>query len=264
MIMGIIATFIPFLVMVALIIGQGIWVTIDSRKREEKYWWLWTIISLIIFPLGIILYILITRLNKNICGSCGKDIPENAKVCPYCGIECIDSCPSCGNKIKSGWKYCPNCAKEITESISTLKHGMKIKGKQKTIIILMVLITVFILSIPIIEFIQFYKIGEPYEISEESINYFCNQSFKEKHTGTRSYTMSPATINYVGNIDSGKVVIKSFDSNGNLINESNKLSNKKVEGTFDTGYTSSTENNSNNITVTLVFEEFEGEFKMYR
>lgn len=112
---GVLFMFIPFLVMVALFIGQAVWVANDSRKRDDEYWWLWTIAALISCPIGIIVYILVTRMDRNKCKICGKEVPKNIKTCPYCGSKCGETCANCGCKVQPGWKYCPNCSVELTD-----------------------------------------------------------------------------------------------------------------------------------------------------
>ena len=57
MLMNLVAI-IPLLVMLVIFIGQAIWVARDAMKKGEEFWWLWTIISVIVFPIGIIIYIL--------------------------------------------------------------------------------------------------------------------------------------------------------------------------------------------------------------
>ena len=56
MLMNLVAI-IPLLVMLVIFIGQAIWVARDAMKKGEEFWWLWTIISVIVFPIGIIIYI---------------------------------------------------------------------------------------------------------------------------------------------------------------------------------------------------------------
>ena len=70
MLMNLVAI-IPLLVMLVIFIGQAIWVARDAMKKGEEFWWLWTIISVIVFPIGIIIYILVSRNNKNRCNNCG-------------------------------------------------------------------------------------------------------------------------------------------------------------------------------------------------
>jgi len=51
------------------------------------------------------------------CPSCGRAIPFDANVCPYCGKKFSEfqhhtvknQCPSCGFEIQSGDIFCENC-----------------------------------------------------------------------------------------------------------------------------------------------------------
>ena len=57
------------------------------------------------------------------CPSCGRAIPFDANVCPYCGKKfdelqrdtVQDKCPFCGFEIQSGDIFCESCGKKIKE-----------------------------------------------------------------------------------------------------------------------------------------------------
>ena len=98
MIIAMILTLLFILIIFAAFIWQAVWVAIDSRKKGEEYWWLWTIAAIIAFPIGLIVYALVTRSDKSKCNNCGKEIPHNINSCPYCGMKCGFFCPSCGQK----------------------------------------------------------------------------------------------------------------------------------------------------------------------
>ena len=57
------------------------------------------------------------------CPNCGRYIPFDAKICPYCGKKFSefqhhtvkDQCPSCGFEIQSGDMFCVNCGMQIKE-----------------------------------------------------------------------------------------------------------------------------------------------------
>ena len=68
------------LITFGLYIFQAVWVAIDSRKRAEEYWWLWTIAAFISFPIGIIVYALVSRSDRRRCNNCGKEVPQNLNV----------------------------------------------------------------------------------------------------------------------------------------------------------------------------------------
>ena len=257
MLMNLVAI-IPLLVMLVIFIGQAIWVARDAMKKGEEFWWLWTIISVIVFPIGIIIYILVSRNNKNICNNCGKATPKNTNACPYCGISYNKTCPSCGEKVERGWQYCANCAEKLPEGMDTTKNNKGVSKNQKLAIAVVIAVFLIVISTPVITFIEYLNIGNHYEEVVVRNDYFCNQQFEEEHTGTRSYTMSPTIINYEGKIKSGSVVIKSYDSSGNLLQESQVIKEKNAEGSFNTGY------GGEKVKVTVEFTDFKGEFKMYR
>ena len=85
-----------------------------------------------------------TAPQKNVCGNCGADLPENAKFCLNCGekiaapipedmivcpecnqlvtkgkfcLECghkfVTNCPNCGNELPSNAKFCLECGTKI-------------------------------------------------------------------------------------------------------------------------------------------------------
>jgi hypothetical protein len=46
---------------VPLLLIQGAWIFYDSRKRKEKYYWLWGLFGLMNIPSSLIIYLLVTR-----------------------------------------------------------------------------------------------------------------------------------------------------------------------------------------------------------
>ncbi len=50
-----------------LLLAQAAWIFTDSRKRGEKYYWLWGLFGLINVPQSLIVYLIVTRiiLNRN-------------------------------------------------------------------------------------------------------------------------------------------------------------------------------------------------------
>jgi ABC-type spermidine/putrescine transport system permease subunit I len=96
-----------FLAALPFIIGLliGIWVYKDAEKRGKSgVLWL-LIVWLIPFPIGLIIWLIVrppiqgpqTTINQTIqtgpqqqsserrCPGCGRVIPDDARVCPYCG-----------------------------------------------------------------------------------------------------------------------------------------------------------------------------------
>lgn len=95
-----------FLVILPFIIGLliGIWVYKDAEKRGKSgVLWL-LVVWLVPFPIGLIIWLIVrppipapqTTINQTIqtgtqqsserrCPGCGRVIPNDAQVCPYCG-----------------------------------------------------------------------------------------------------------------------------------------------------------------------------------
>lgn len=55
------------------------------------------------------------QISGDKCPECGKNLPEDAKFCPNCGIklEKKNFCPECGKQVPPDAKFCPNCGKEL-------------------------------------------------------------------------------------------------------------------------------------------------------
>jgi hypothetical protein len=53
---------IILLAAVFLLIIQATWILLDSRKRGERYYWLWGLFGLINFPQSLIVYLVVTRI----------------------------------------------------------------------------------------------------------------------------------------------------------------------------------------------------------
>jgi len=79
--------FIPFII--GLLIG--IWVYKDAEKRG-KSGALWLIIVWFTFPIGLIIWLVVRppigskkeASSERRCPNCGRIIPDDARVCPYC------------------------------------------------------------------------------------------------------------------------------------------------------------------------------------
>ncbi|MDR3552521.1 MAG: zinc ribbon domain-containing protein [Clostridia bacterium] len=52
---------------------------------------------------------------RHFCIYCGKLIPPDAKLCPFCGMEdpFTMRCPRCRNVIEKGWARCSCCGLEL-------------------------------------------------------------------------------------------------------------------------------------------------------
>ena len=67
-----------------LVVTQATWIFRDARLRGESYAWLWGLFGLINVPSSLIVYILVTRRGNTRCVQCGKSIPRESHICPYC------------------------------------------------------------------------------------------------------------------------------------------------------------------------------------
>lgn len=47
------------------------------------------------------------------CKNCGKQVPDTAKVCGYCGASTALFCPNCGTANLAGAKFCISCGNKI-------------------------------------------------------------------------------------------------------------------------------------------------------
>lgn len=54
----------------------------------------------------------------NVCHSCGKNLKDDWKTCPYCKEPVkTTKCNYCGNEVRFHWNYCPYCKNEIKVEI---------------------------------------------------------------------------------------------------------------------------------------------------
>ena len=69
----IIMIFIVFFLIFSFAIGQVVWIYLDSKKREDKWGILWSILAItpiflpILLPLPLIVYLLVTRAFSTKC-----------------------------------------------------------------------------------------------------------------------------------------------------------------------------------------------------
>ena len=115
----IIMMFIVFFLIFAFGIGQVVWIYLDSKKREDKLGILWSILAitpiflLMLLPLPLIVYLLVTRAFSAKCPNCKMKISNKFSSCPNCGWKLKEKCKSCGSALKDEWKYCPYCNDKI-------------------------------------------------------------------------------------------------------------------------------------------------------
>lgn len=263
--MKIIFMILPLLIMFAvfgLYIWQAVWVAMDSRKKGEEYWWLWTIVALMTFPVGVIVYALVTKSNTGRCNNCGKEVPSNINSCPYCGETCGQICSICGQKVQSGWKYCPNCTTALPEDIA---FAPKVKNNRIIIIIISFFVVIFLLISGLIlmygvnTFERSETITEEVSYSESS-DLFLKDDFDTPCTETKTYTLSgdgAYSITYKGEGKGGDVIIRLYDSQDNLLAETEKLKDKNIDGVIKSGIVS-----DRIVKVVIEFNDYEGYFYM--
>ena len=110
---------IVFLLIFSFAIGQVVWIYLDSKKREDKWGILWSILAItpiflpILLPLPLIVYLLVTRAFSTKCPNCKVKISSKFSSCPSCGCKLKEKCKSCGSPLKDEWKYCPYCNDKI-------------------------------------------------------------------------------------------------------------------------------------------------------
>jgi len=78
-----------YVVMFVIWIAIGIWLYKDAEKRG-KSGAIWLIIGLIAGIIGLIIWLVVRppiggETPPRNCPNCGRAIPVDAKVCPYCG-----------------------------------------------------------------------------------------------------------------------------------------------------------------------------------
>jgi ribosomal protein L40E len=82
-------------------------------------WWIFLVIlaAAIAVVVGVTLYFKVYGLGKMVeCGECGAFIPEDATVCPKCGVEFekdMAKCSNCQAWIPVDVKQCPECGVEF-------------------------------------------------------------------------------------------------------------------------------------------------------
>ena len=86
-----------------------------------------------------------------VCKKCGKDLPDNALFCGYCG-GCVGRvCKVCGARLKQDMQYCPECGTAIENNaeIKGVEPNVpiedKVSGDGTWKLILLILIGIFFL-----------------------------------------------------------------------------------------------------------------------
>ena len=47
------------------------------------------------------------------CPKCQKEVYDDAKFCPHCGISLDSQCPRCGYTVSTSDRFCANCGQEL-------------------------------------------------------------------------------------------------------------------------------------------------------
>ena len=110
----------------------GIWVYKDAERRG-KSGILWFFVILLLGLIGIIIWLVVRPPiggdpnqqagSGRICPDCGRSIPMDARICPYCTKVFHDDhmtqqptlkyCPHCGSRNKIDATFCEKCGSQI-------------------------------------------------------------------------------------------------------------------------------------------------------
>jgi len=82
---------------------QVIWIFRDCKRRDDDLIWIWCILSLISFPIVLIVYVIFTRHSTRGAGV------YNSTNNIYASTNRENKCGNCGFLVEDGWRYCPNC-----------------------------------------------------------------------------------------------------------------------------------------------------------
>ncbi len=229
-ILGSVFMLLPMLFIFGIFIWQVVWITVDARKANDEYWWAWMILSIVAFPIGVIVYLIINNTNKNKCNYCGKQIRKDMKLCPYCGRTCGYFCGSCGEKVEPEWSFCPKCTNALSQNIINKNEG---KSNNKGIFIIVGIIVAFIVVIflffigTVITSYSLVSNVEKYEssISEDSkiykYNDYIGRAYDGKYTEILSYDIEYGmdSLWIKGNLEEGKIIIRTMDENYDIVSK---------------------------------------------
>jgi hypothetical protein len=108
-----------FLGLLFLMIGIGIFVYQDAKKRGMEPI-PWTIIAVLVpYFIGFIAYLLVRQQVQVTCPSCGSRASSESAFCPRCGKELKLLCSKCNQPIFSNASFCPHCGTEVAQSNRT-------------------------------------------------------------------------------------------------------------------------------------------------
>lgn len=105
--------FLAIFINIAVPICVGMFVYQDAKSRGMEPI-LWTALSLLLFPIGLIIYLLV-RYNNALhrCPRCDASIKDTYTICPHCGAELKSVCPHCGEYVEADWHLCAHCGTEL-------------------------------------------------------------------------------------------------------------------------------------------------------
>lgn len=107
--------FAVFLV-IALWLGQSLWIYLDSRERKNSYAVLWALLALFSFPIPLLVYLIVSRGNRVKCKICGAVMEKGLTICTNCGSTLGKKCNNCGSFMEKHWNYCPNCKSKYEDN----------------------------------------------------------------------------------------------------------------------------------------------------
>jgi len=101
------------------------WVYVDAQGRGLRRAWLFSFLTAISGPVGLVVY-LIARPEVPAalqCPGCSREV-DSAAYCPHCGHDLSASfCATCRYPLKADWAYCPACRTEIRRQLPVPAAG---------------------------------------------------------------------------------------------------------------------------------------------
>jgi hypothetical protein len=91
------------------------WVYVDARERGVRRAMLWSVLVLISFLIGWLVYLIARPEQAAVlkCPSCDREV-NSGGFCPYCGRDLSTAyCAACRYPLKPDWTFCPSCRAEI-------------------------------------------------------------------------------------------------------------------------------------------------------
>jgi len=191
---------------------QVIWIFRDCKRRDDDLIWIWCILSLISFPIVLIVYVIFTRHATRGVGV------YNSTNNIYSSINRENKCGNCGFLVEDGWRYCPNC-KHILRNLYGAKKVNR--GFFKSAILIF---TVGIIALT--AFIIYSVIG--IKDSMQKVEVPTNQTlyFKDSGKYTVFYEYNDDIQEQLNNDEVKKLNVTLTDNNTNSIVQIFKVSGK--------------------------------------